>query len=405
MTRFNKILVANRGEIACRIIRCCHQMGIATVAVFSDADRNEPFVQQADEAIHIGPAPSAESYLVVEKVIAAARQSAVDAIHPGYGFLAEDANFASACAEAGFVFIGPRAETIALLGSKQASKALVSAAGVPVVPSFELQCPGEIEYPIMLKASAGGGGKGMRIVRSADELEASLASAKRIAQSAFGDSTMLAERYIEGPRHIEIQILGDRQGNLVHLFERECSMQRRHQKIIEESPAPGLSSELRDAIAAAAIAVGKAANYENAGTVEFILSPTGEFYFLEVNTRLQVEHPVTECVTVIDHTSIDLVREQIRIAQGEALGYSQEDIEQVGSAIECRLYAEDCAQEFLPCGGTLLDWRVPEVAGLRVDSGVQTGSEISIHYDPLIAKLITHGATRGEAIPRRWRIR
>jgi acetyl/propionyl-CoA carboxylase alpha subunit len=398
MTRFNKILIANRGEIACRIIRCCHEMGIGTVAVFSDADRREPFVREADEAIHLGPAPSAESYLVVEKIIDAAKRSGAEAIHPGYGFLAEDAGFARACAEAGLVFIGPAADTIELLGSKKASKELVSGAGVPIVPSFDLAQPKTIDYPIMLKASAGGGGKGMHIVRSADELESSLASAKRIAQSAFGDSTMLAERYVENPRHIEIQILGDREGNLVHLFERECSIQRRHQKIIEESPAAGLDSDLRDAIAKAAIAVGKAANYYSAGTVEFIVAPNGEFYFLEVNTRLQVEHPVTECVT-----GVDLVREQIRIAQGEPLGLTQADIQQNGSAIECRLYAEDCEQDFLPCSGTLMDWHTPEVAGLRVDSGVQSGSEISIHYDPLVAKIITHGRTRAEAIQRMQR--
>jgi 3-methylcrotonyl-CoA carboxylase alpha subunit len=398
MTPFQKILIANRGEIASRIIRCCHQMGIQTVAVYSDADGDAPFVSQADEAIRIGPAPSNESYLDSAKVIAAAKASGADAIHPGYGFLAEDAKFARACEEAGIRFIGPRPETIELLASKLVAKKLVGEAGVPVVPSYDLEKPESIQYPIMLKASAGGGGKGMHIVRSAADLSENLESAKRIAQGAFGDDTMLAEQYVESPRHIEIQILGDAQGELVHLFERECSIQRRHQKIIEESPAPGLSRDLRDQIAAAAIAVAKAAKYENAGTVEFIVASTGEFYFLEVNTRLQVEHPITEAVT-----GIDLVREQIRIAQGESLGYSQDEIQQTGAAIECRLYAEDSEEDFLPCSGVLTDWRAPEVEGLRVDTGVTTNSEISIHYDPLIAKLVCSGDTRAEAIQRMQR--
>ncbi len=398
MTPFQKILIANRGEIASRIIRCCHQMGIQTVAVYSDADQDSPFVSQADEAIRIGAAPSSESYLDAGKVIAAAKASHADAIHPGYGFLAEDANFARACEKAGLKFIGPRPETIELLASKLTSKELVRKAKVPVVPSYDLDNPDSIKYPIMLKASAGGGGKGMQIVRSEAELAARLESAKRIAQGAFGDSTMLAEQYIESPRHIEIQILGDAEGKLVHLYERECSIQRRHQKIIEETPAPGLSPALRDKIAEAAITVAKAAKYENAGTVEFIVDSSGDFYFLEVNTRLQVEHPITEATT-----GIDLVREQIRIAQGESLGYSQESIEQRGAAIECRLYAEDSEQDFLPCSGVLSDWRPPEVQGLRVDTGVETNSEISIHYDPLIAKLICSGATRGEAIQRMQR--
>ncbi len=368
-------------------------MGIGSVAVYSDADADAPFVSEADEAIRLGPAPATESYLVIEKLIAAAKASGADAVHPGYGFLAEDARFARACADADLVFIGPRPETIELLASKIASKSLAQDNHVPVVPICDLSAPNTLDYPIMLKASAGGGGKGMQIVRSVGELEESLASAKRIAEAAFGDSTMLAESYIENPRHIEIQILGDKDGNVVHLYERDCSIQRRHQKVIEETPAPGLSDTQRETIAAAAVTLAKAAKYEGAGTVEFILAGTGDFYFLEVNTRLQVEHPVTEKVT-----GIDLVREQIRIAQGEALGYGQDDISKSGAAIECRLYAEDCEAGYLPCSGTLLDWHLPSVAGLRVDSGVQAGSEISIHYDPLIAKLIVHGPSRGEAI-------
>tara|TARA_R110002096_G_scaffold299503_1_gene493913 strand:- start:9932 stop:11899 length:1968 start_codon:yes stop_codon:yes gene_type:complete len=395
MTTFSKILIANRGEIASRIIRTCHEMGIGTVAVFSDADREAPFVREADEAVRIGPAPSSESYLLGETIIEAALTCGAEAIHPGYGFLAENAGFAQAVADAGLTFIGPAPDAIALLGSKQASKEAVAKAGVPVVPSFSLEAPGDIVYPVLLKASAGGGGKGMHIVRSREELAPALESAKRIALASFGDDTILIETFVESPRHIEIQILGDTHGTLLHLFERECSIQRRHQKIIEESPAPNLSPELRDAIAKAAIAVGKAAGYYNAGTVEFIVAPSGAFYFLEVNTRLQVEHPVTECVT-----GIDLVRQQILVAQGEVLSIRQEDIRQVGAAVECRLYAEDCDNDYLPCSGQILDFHVETTSGLRVDSGVESGTEISIHYDPMLAKVITHGPNREEALAR-----
>ncbi|MCP4449161.1 MAG: ATP-grasp domain-containing protein [Myxococcales bacterium] len=398
MQDFSKILVANRGEIASRIIRTCHDMGIGTVAVFSDADSDAPFVREADEATRLGPAPSPESYLRGEAIIKAARRIGAQAIHPGYGFLAENADFARACADADITFIGPSPEAISLLGSKKASKAVVAEAGVPIVPSFDLESPDEIVYPVLLKASVGGGGKGMHIVRNQGELAPALESAKRIATTAFGDDTILMEKYVESPRHIEIQILGDCHGTLLHLYERECSIQRRHQKIIEESPAPNLPYALRDKIASAAVAVGKAANYHNAGTVEFILAPNGEFYFLEVNTRLQVEHPITECVT-----GIDLVREQIRIARGEALGFSQGDVVQRGAAIECRLYAEDCDNDFLPCSGTIGDFHVAQSTGLRVDSGVESGSEISIHYDPMLAKVITSGAGRSEALRRMQR--
>ncbi len=395
MRTFSKILIANRGEVASRVIRTCHEMGIGSVAVFSDADESASFVSEADEAVRLGPAPSPESYLRGDAIIAAAQRCGAEAIHPGYGFLAENADFAQAVADAGLIFIGPSPEAIALLGSKQASKEVVSKAGVPVVPSFDLEAPNDIVYPVLLKASAGGGGKGMHVVRSHDELAPALESAKRIAQTCFGDDTILIERFVESPRHIEIQILGDSHGTLLHLFERECSIQRRHQKIIEESPAPNLPIGLRDAIANAAVAVGKAAGYSNAGTVEFIVAPDGEFYFLEVNTRLQVEHPVTECVT-----GIDLVRQQILVAQGAALEISQEDVHQVGAAIECRLYAEDCDNGFLPCSGRILDFHVEPAAGLRVDSGVESGSEISIHYDPMLAKVITHGCDRSQALQR-----
>ena len=395
MTTFSKILIANRGEIASRIIRTCHEMGIGTVAVFSDADREAPFVREADEAVRIGPAPSSESYLLGETIIEAALACGAEAIHPGYGFLAENAGFAQAVSDAGLTFIGPSPDAIALLGSKQASKEAVARAGVPVVPSFCLEAPDDIVYPVLLKASAGGGGKGMHIVRRREELAPALESAKRIALASFGDDTILVETFVESPRHIEIQILGDTHGTLLHLFERECSIQRRHQKIIEESPAPNLSPDLREAIAEAAVAVGKAAGYYNAGTVEFIVAPSGAFYFLEVNTRLQVEHPVTECVT-----GIDLVRQQILVAQGEALRLRQEDIRQVGAAVECRLYAEDCDNDYLPCSGKILDFHVEATSGLRVDSGVESGTEISIHYDPMLAKVITHGRNRKEALGR-----
>jgi len=407
MKRIEKVLVANRGEIAVRVMRTCRRMGIATVAVFSDADADAPFVRLADEAVRIGPPPAIESYLDIEKILAAAELTGADAIHPGYGFLAENPAFSAACADAGVAFIGPSAEVIRLLGSKLESKRRVGAADVPVIPGGDGadQSSGalragavEMGFPVLLKASSGGGGKGMRVVREADELDAAIDAARRESKSAFGDDTLLVEKYIERPRHVEFQILGDFHGNVIHLFERECSIQRRHQKIIEETPSPALTPELRDRMGRAAVAVGKTVGYQNAGTVEFMLAPDGEFYFLEVNTRLQVEHPVTEMVT-----GIDLVREQILVAQGEEISLDEAALSQSGAAIECRLYAEDPQNDFLPSSGRILDWSEPEVDGLRIDSGVDGDQEVSIHYDPILAKVICHGPSRAEAIQRMMR--
>jgi len=397
-----RILIANRGEIARRIQRTCRRMGIDTVAVFSDADADAPFVREADIAVRIGPPAAAQSYLDIDKIIDAARRTGADGIHPGYGFLAENPALATACADAGITFIGPSANVIASLGSKREAKRLVSGAGVPVVPGYngDDQSPDTlareakaIGFPVLLKASAGGGGKGMRIVASEDELPAAIEAAKREAMGAFGDDTMLIEKYVERPRHVELQILGDSHGNLVHLFERECSVQRRHQKIIEETPSPAVSPELRQKMGEAAVAVGKAVGYQNAGTVEFILAPNGEFYFLEVNTRLQVEHPVTECVT-----GIDLVREQIRVARGERLDFQQTDLTMTGAAIEARLYAEDPDNGFLPTSGRIVDWSAPEGDGVRFDTGVTGPCDVGIHYDPMLAKVVCFAATRAEAV-------
>lgn len=405
MRRISKILVANRGEIAVRVMRTARSMGISTVAVFSDADAAALHVQVADEAVRIGPAPSRESYLDMDKVIEAARQSGADAVHPGYGFLSEQAAFAEAVEAAGLVFIGPSPRAISAMGKKREAKEIARAGSVPVVPGYNGtdqdltlladECV-RIGFPVLVKASAGGGGKGMRICRRPEDVAEALTAAKREALSAFGDDALIIEKYIDRPRHVEIQILGDQHGNLVHLFERECSIQRRHQKIIEETPSTILTPELRARMGEAAVAVGKAIGYTNAGTVEFIVDASGEFYFLEVNTRLQVEHPITECVT-----GLDLVREQILVARGEALSFRQEDLTMRGAALECRLYAEDPAQKFLPQSGTLLDFKVPEgLSWARIDSGVETGSEVSIHYDPMLAKVITKGENRAEAIER-----
>jgi acetyl-CoA carboxylase biotin carboxylase subunit len=402
------LLVANRGEISARIQRTAQAMGISTVAVFSDADARAPFVTMADHAVRLGPAPAAESYLRIDRLLEAARLSGADAVHPGFGFLAENADFAEACEQAGLVFVGPRSAAIRAMGSKREAKRIASAAGVPVVPGVESDDQRvdaiatrarELGFPLLLKASAGGGGKGMRILRSDDGLKAAIESAKREALGAFSDDTLIVERYLERPRHVEIQILGDQHGNLVHLFERECSIQRRHQKIVEETPSPALDPELRQRMGEAAIAVARAVGYTNAGTVELMLAPDRSFYFLEVNTRLQVEHPVTELVT-----GLDIVREQIRIAEGEPLGFAQHELAQRGHAIECRLYAEDPAHGFLPTTGTLIDWHFPELPGLRIDSGVEVGSEIGIHYDPMLAKLIVHAPTRAEAIRKLARV-
>ncbi len=399
-----KVLIANRGEIARRVMRTCRRLGVATVAVFSDADAAAPFVVEADEAVRIGPAPSAESYLRIDSIINAALKTGADAVHPGYGFLAENADFADACAAAGLIFIGPSTEAIVAMGSKREAKALMERAGVPVIPGYsgDDQDPAALAkhakavgFPILLKASAGGGGKGMKLVREKAELADAIASAKREGKNAFGDDTLLVEKYVEHPRHVEIQILGDLHGHVVHLNERECSIQRRHQKIIEEMPSPALDDTLRAAMGEAAVRCAKAIGYSNAGTVEFVLAPDRSFYFLEVNTRLQVEHPITECVT-----GLDLVEEQLRVAQGEPLSFTQDEVRFDGAAIEVRLYAEDPGQGFLPQTGKVVDWHVPSLEGLRVDSGIEQGTVVGIYYDPLLAKVITSGANRTEALQR-----
>jgi acetyl-CoA carboxylase biotin carboxylase subunit len=393
-----KILIANRGEIALRVMRTCRAMGISTVAIYSDADARAPHVRFADEAVHIGPAPSKDSYLSTEKLIEAARRTGAEAIHPGYGFLSENADFADACDAAGLTFIGPTPDAIRKMGLKSTARRLMAEAGVPIVPGYDgddqsltvlREKAGAIGLPVMIKASAGGGGKGMRVIRDASELQAAIEAARRQAEKAFGDGTLLLEKYIDRGRHIEVQILGDNYGNLIHLFERECSIQRRHQKIIEESPSPALNVELRKQICEAAVAVGRAIGYTNAGTVEFILAPSAEFYFIEVNTRLQVEHPVTEMIT-----GLDLVKLQIETAEGKPLSLGQENITQTGHAIEARLYAEDPLNSFLPATGTLHEWDVRSTEGLRIDAGVDRGTEVGIHYDPLLAKLIAHGPDR-----------
>ncbi|MCA9522050.1 MAG: ATP-grasp domain-containing protein, partial [Myxococcales bacterium] len=402
--RFDTVLIANRGEIARRIIRSCRQQGYRSVAVFSDADEGAAFVHEADEAVRIGPAPSRESYLSIERIIAAAKRVGAQAIHPGYGFLAENAEFAAACEEAGLIFVGPRSETIRTMGSKIESKKLMESYGVPVIPGYFgedqsverlLVEAARIEYPVLLKASAGGGGKGMRIVASDDELATAIPAARREALSAFGDDTLFLEKVVSPARHVELQILGDEEGHLVHVFERECSIQRRHQKIIEETPSVALDAELRAEMGAAAVRAGEAMGYCSAGTVEFLLGANRRFYFLEVNTRLQVEHPVTEMTT-----GLDLVELQLEIAQGHPLPFAQRDLRQRGHAIECRIYSENPANHFLPATGRLADWHLPTLDGLRVDSGVERGDEVSIHYDPLLAKVITWGKTRNEATRR-----
>jgi acetyl-CoA carboxylase biotin carboxylase subunit len=402
MTLFRRVLIANRGEIAVRLIRGCHELGIEAVAIYSEADATAPHVLCADDAVCVGPPPSAESYLNIERTIDAARQTKAEAIHPGYGFLAENAAFARAVTDAGLTFIGPRAEAIAAMGDKVAARKLVVKAGVPVVPAVEdvadaSQLPrvaADIGYPLLIKAAAGGGGKGMRIVRSEADLAPAFAAAAREAQSAFGDGRLFVERYLERPRHIEVQVLGDQHGNLVHFGERECSIQRRHQKIIEETPSPALTPALREQMTVAAVAAARSVNYSNAGTVEFLLDQDGRFYFLEMNTRLQVEHPVTEWVN-----GIDLVHAQLRIAAGERLWLQQDDIRPRGHSIECRIYAEDAAQTFLPSPGTILHLREPGGPGVRVDSGIRAGYTVPIFYDPMLAKVSVWGETRDAA----WR--
>jgi propionyl-CoA carboxylase alpha chain len=389
-----RILIANRGEIAVRIIRTCRAMGIESVAVFSDFDRNSLHVRLADQAVLIGgPAPR-ESYLNIESILKAARLSRADAIHPGYGFLAENADFAAACEQAGITFIGPRSSVIRAMGSKEEGRRLAQQAGVPVVPSAAEKELDKIGFPVLIKASAGGGGRGMRIVRSAGEFQQAFTSARSEAERSFGDGTLLIEKYVDGARHVEIQILGDHHGNLIHLFERDCSAQRRHQKVIEESPSPAVTPGIRERMAEAAIALGRKMGYTSAGTVEFLLAASGEFYFIEVNTRIQVEHPVTEMVT-----GLDLIRLQIDIAQGKPLPGTVP--QQNGHAIEARLYAEDPANGFLPSTGRLRVWEAPAgIEGLRIDTGVEEGSEIGVYYDPLLAKVIAHAPDRETAVNR-----
>jgi acetyl-CoA carboxylase, biotin carboxylase subunit len=402
MGKIQKILVANRGEITLRIMRTAREMGIKTVAVFSEADRNALHVRYADEAVLIGPPPSAQSYLVIDKIIAAAKQTGADAIHPGYGFLSENEDFAKRCKDEGLIFIGPSAKAIELMGSKLAAKAAVAKFNVPLVPgtsepisdvSKAKKVASEVGYPILIKASAGGGGKGMRVVENEASFDEQMERATSEAKSAFGDGSVFIEKYITKPRHIEFQIFGDKQGNVVHLFERECSIQRRHQKVVEEAPSSILTAEKRKAMGEAAISVAKACGYYGAGTVEFILDDNLEFYFLEMNTRLQVEHPVTEEIT-----GLDLVRLQIRVAEGESLPFKQEDLKIKGHAVEVRVYAEDPANNFLPDIGTLTTYRRPQGHGIRVDDGFEQGMDIPFYYDPMIAKLICHAENREDAI-------
>ena len=402
---FNKILIANRGEIAIRIIRTCRELGIRAVAIYSEADVESLHVRMADEAICVGPAASSQSYLKIDAIVAAAQAVKAEAIHPGYGFLAESAEFARAVTSAGLTFIGPTAEAMEIMGSKTSARRAAVEAGVPIVPgtveplvSFEeaSATADKFGYPVMLKAAAGGGGKGMRLVSDAHDLRSAFETARTEAAAAFGDSSLYLEKAVERPRHIEIQIFGDRHGNVVHLGERECSIQRRHQKVIEECPSPINDPELRQRMGEAAVRIGRAVNYTGAGTVEFLLADaTREFYFLEMNTRLQVEHPVTELVT-----GFDLVREQFFVAAGEPLSFKQEDVRWQGHAIECRIYAEDPANNFFPSPGTITHLQEPAGPGVRIDSGVTRLAEVSIHYDPMIAKLAVWGRSRGEAIDR-----
>ena len=401
---FKKILIANRGEIACRIMRTARRMGIATVAVYSDADAGTPHVMMADEAVHIGGAASADSYLRGERIIAAAKETGAEAIHPGFGFLSENAGFVAEVEAAGLVFIGPGTKAIAVMGDKIESKALAKSAGVSTVPGTEgevddvevgLKAAAEIGYPVMVKASAGGGGKGMRVIESADDLPDGMRAAMSEAQTAFGDSRVFIEKFVVQPRHIEIQLLADQHGNIVYVGERECSIQRRHQKVVEEAPSPFISPETRAAMGEQAVELARAVGYRSAGTVEFIVGADQDFYFLEMNTRLQVEHPVTEMVY-----GLDLVEKMIRIAAGEELGLTQDDIKADGWAVEARVYAEDPARGFLPSIGQLVRYREPAGEGVRVDSGVDEGGEISMYYDPMIAKLVAHAPTREAAIDR-----
>lgn len=401
MPEIKKLLIANRGEIALRIIRSAREMGIKTLAIYSEADRNSLHVRYADEAVYAGPAPSAESYLRGDRIINICKEMGADAIHPGYGFLSENAVFAQKVMDAGLIFVGPSPDSIEVMGSKLAAKAAVAAYNIPLVPGTETAISDvaaaknramEIGYPVLIKASAGGGGKGMRIVDLPADFEEQMQRAVSEAISSFGDGAVFIEKFITSPRHIEIQILGDQHGNVVHLFERECSIQRRHQKVIEEAPSSVLTPEIREAMGQAAIGVAKACNYYGAGTVEFIVDEQLNYYFLEMNTRLQVEHPVTEQIT-----GIDLVKEQIRIAEGKPLSFSQKELSITGHAMEVRVYAEDPANNFLPDIGRLSNYKRPQGPGVRVDDGFEQGMDIPVYYDPMIAKLITFGQNREEA--------
>lgn len=398
---FKKVLIANRGEIAARIARTCRELGLSTVAVYSDADVSSPHVYAADEAVHIGLAQASASYLNVDVLLHAAQKTGAQAIHPGYGFLSENAAFARRIENAGLIFIGPSPTSLEAVGNKIFARQTVAKLGVPVIPALEnpsldpailREQVRALGYPLLIKAAAGGGGKGMRIVRQEKDLADAVAAAQREASSAFADGTIYIERFLERPRHIEVQILGDKHGTLVHLGERECSIQRRYQKILEETPSPAVSDELREKMTNAALTVARAAGYYNAGTVEFILDNQGRFYFLEVNARLQVEHPITEWVT-----QLDLVREQLFIAAGERLGFSQADVQGKGHAFECRVYAEDPANTFFPSPGKILTWQAPQGPGVRVDAGVEQHTEISVYYDPLIAKISTWAQEREQA--------
>ena len=404
---FESVLIANRGEIALRVIRGCRELGVRSIAVYSDADAGAPHVRAADAAINIGPAPSSQSYLLGDRIIQAALKEGAQAIHPGYGFLSEREWFARAVRDAGLVFIGPPAEAIAAMGSKTAARTLAVAHGVPVVPGttesiadaeHAAEIASKFGYPVLLKAAAGGGGKGMRVVREPSEIASSFDAARREAKNAFGDDAVYLEKYIEGPRHVEIQIIGDMHGNMVHLGERECSVQRRHQKMIEEAPSVAVSPELRAEMGATAVRAARAAGYVNAGTCEFLLARDGSYYFLEMNTRLQVEHPVTELVT-----GIDLVQWQLRVASGQPLGFAQDDISPTGWAMECRITSEDPANDFLPSTGRISYLHLPSGPGVRWDGGIEIGSEVSLHYDPMLAKLIVHAPNRELAVERMHR--
>jgi len=401
MSRITRLLIANRGEIARRIMRTAREMGIATVAVYADSDASAPFAREADEAVALRGATSVETYLDIAKVLEAARRTGADAVHPGYGFLSENAGFARAVIGAGLVWVGPRPEAMAAMGDKLAAKKLMTEARVPTLPAVEVTGgtgeedrarAREMGYPLLVKASGGGGGKGMRVVGSEADLAEAVAGARREAAGAFGNDTVFLERYLQTARHVEVQVFGDRHGSVVHCFERECSIQRRHQKIIEEAPSPAVDAGLRLKLGQAAVAAGKAIGYDNAGTVEFLLDNQQKFYFLEMNTRLQVEHPVTEEIT-----GLDLVREQIRVAEGDPLSFRQEDLRINGHAIEARIYAEDPANDFLPATGRLAAWDPDPALPARFESGPETGSEVSVHFDPMLAKVIVHARTRVEA--------